>query len=434
VRKAEGEVKRTRVAGVALAVGFVVAAVGCLALGHVASRSPSSSRAALEARVRALPCNVADRLTLARLDLAAGRPRAARARLASSLRSAPFSADLWLARAEAALHAGRPREARRASRAAVALAPTSGFACYRAALVLLQIGDGVATDPPLRCALENDPGSASAVLDLAHAVYADDAVVLDALVPPDAQSQRGFLAWAYSRGSAEAARRGWEALAAIGASAADRLRHIDFLLSQGEVDAAAALWTAGYGPRGPGLVFDGDFEGDPVGAGFGWAFRGVEGARIAIAGGPAAARGARGLAIEFAGGNLDFAHVSQIVPVAGGRRYQLSALVRADGITSLSGPRLAVLPYAGCEGFQPVYGPELLGTRPWSPSDVDFTTPPGCRAVMVLVRRAPTTRLDHDLRGRLYLDDVKLTDADDASATESASAATSRSRNTSPGM
>ena len=47
-----------------------------------------------------------------------------------------------------------------------------------------------------------------------------------------------------------------------------------------------------------------------------------------------------GLSVEFRGGNVAFFGVRQVVSVEGGRRYRLSALVRTDGVTSLSGPRL----------------------------------------------------------------------------------------------
>lgn len=399
-----------RLAGFAGAAAFLVAAGVAVAVTQVCWRGVPTDRAGLRARLRLLPASVLERRLLARLDLAAGRPRAARARLAAAVRRAPWSSLLWLERAEAALHSGRADEARAAAGKGAALAPRQAGTCHRAALVLLQVGDQARAAPLLGCVLASAPARTADVLDLAHAVWADDALVLRQVVPADAPGVRGFLAWAHDRALVDAARRGWEALVPYGATGRDRLRHVDFLIARGEIDEADALWAAAHGPRGAARVFDGDFEGDPVGGGFGWILREPAGARVGIRGAPAAAHGARGLAIEFTGGNPDFAHVSQVVPVAGGRRYRLSALVRSEDLTSLAGPRLGVRPHAACAGLVPAEGPELRGTRPWGPVSLEFTTPPGCRAVVVLVRRPATARLDRDLRGRLYVDDVRLAD------------------------
>jgi hypothetical protein len=41
---------------------------------------------------------------------------------------------------------------------------------------------------------------------------------------------------------------------------------------------------------------------------------------------------------------------------------------------------------------------------------IEFETPSDCQAIVIMVRRPATNRLDRDLRGRLYVDDVKLSD------------------------
>jgi hypothetical protein len=387
------EVGRSReAAGWLLAAGWLMAAGAALVLTRLAWQEVPTGRA------------------LAHLDLEAGRPGAARARLAAAIRRAPFSAGLWLERGEAALRAGQLAEARRAAARALVLAPSDAGACYRAALLLLQAGDAPRAARALRCVVERTPMRAREIFDLAHATYGDDARVLREVAAPGADGVRRFLAWAYERGEVDAAAVGWAALAPLGPLTADVLGYVDFLLAHDRVEAAETEWTRAVRARDPGLIFDGDFEHDPLGAGFGWRLQRLDGARTAIAGGVAAASGGRGLAIEFSGGNLDYAHVSQVVPVAGERRYRLSALVRSEDLTSLSGPRLEVEPHHACPGMATAMSEELRGTRPWRPVAVDFVTPPGCAAIVVRVRRLPTTRLDRDLRGRLYLDDVALAD------------------------
>jgi hypothetical protein len=396
-------------AALALALAFLVAAVVSARLARLAWRGEPRTRAALVARLRALPDAGGYRQALARQDLARGRPERARRRLRAALRHAPLASGLWHDLADALLRAGRAAEAADAAERAARLAPTDAGGCYRAALVQLQAGDGARARGGLRCVLEYAPARAPEVFELARAVYGDDEVIVRAILPPGAEPLRRFVAWAYQQRLEDAAAVGWEALQAAGGTSSDRLRHVDFLLRLGRVRAAEELWTAAYGPRGPGIVFDGDFEGDPVGAGFGWHLGSPKGARATVTGGRAAARGVRGLAIEFTGGNLDFRHVWQVVPVTGGRRYHLSAVAQAAAITSLSGPRLRVEAGASCPSFS-VEAAEWRGTTPWTPVSLEFTTPPGCEAIIIAVRRPETRRLDRDLRGRLYLDDVKLSD------------------------
>jgi hypothetical protein len=403
-----------RIAAALLAGTFLTAAGQASVLAWLAWRGPLVTRADLMHRLRAVPEDASPQRLLARVEERAGRFERARARLAAALRRSPLAADLWLERAEAALHAGRIGEALRAAERACALAPVDADLNYRAALVLLQAGDVAAAAPRLRSVLENAPDLTAQVLELAHGVYRDDTLVLRRIVPPEAESVRRFLAWAYDRRLTAAASAGWDALLGRGAALADRLQHVSFLIEQGEIETAASLWVAAYGPWGGGRVFEGGFERDPVNAGFGWVFHRFEGVRVRVAGGAAAAEGTRGLVIEFSGGNPEFAHVTQIVPVTGGRRYRLSALMRAEGLTSLSGPRLEVQAHVACPGMVTEEGPELRGTRAWGPVSIEFATPPGCRAVRVLVHRVRTDRFDRDVRGRLYLDDVRLLEVGEA--------------------
>jgi hypothetical protein len=399
---------RGRLAGTALSVAFLMAASYAVTVGRTLQRRVPATLATARETAVALPHNATARWTLARVDLAAGRPTAALTKIRSAQRRAPLVANLWLERAEVALQAGRLDEARHAAEHGVALAPVDADGCRRAALVLLQANDLTGAAPYLRCELEYGQRQHE-VLDLAHAVYGDDATVLATVVPSDGASVRRYLTWAHDRSNVDAALLAWQALAPYGPTAAERLRQIDFLVTRGAIAPAEALWVATYGAHRPGSLFDGGFEGDPIGVGFGWILRPVDGARMALTA-TAAAHGQRGLSIEFQGGNLDFGDVWQVVPVVAAHRYHLSALVRSDGVTSLSGPRFRVEGHTTCPGMVPADGPEIRGTRAWGPVAVEFATPLACQAVLVRVVRPPTERLDRDLRGRLDVDDVTLRD------------------------
>jgi hypothetical protein len=368
----------------ALAAAFAVTALLALALGALAWRPPAPTVAALERRIALVPWDTAPRRRSA-----PGRRRP---------------------RALGGLRPGALARARRAGLAAARVAPNDPAACHRAALVLLQADAPAAAPPSLRCVLANDPARAWPTLDVAHAVYRDPTTLLERVAPPGPAGVRQLLGWAYGRGELTVADVAWTALATVPPTAADRLRHVDFLIAQGQVETAEGVWAETYGPRPPGVVFDGGFERDLVGAGFGWWLGRPQDARIAIEGGTAAARGRRGLAIDFRGGNPEFRHVSQVVPVEAGRRYRITALVASEAVSSLSGPRLRVDAMHACLGLAQADGPDIRGTTAWRSIEVPFVTPPGCRAVILRVVRPATGRLDRDLRGRLYLDEVALVD------------------------
>jgi len=392
-------------AGAALAATFLAGAAASLALAWFVRTPAPSSRRALATYARVLPWDVVHRRALARADLAGGRPRRARARLRATLPRAPLAAPLWVDAAEAALHAGRWREARRMALRGASLAPADGESCGRAALVLLQANDLEAAVGPLRCEVENLSERLPRVLDLAAEVYPRVHDLLRVLPPGDAWL-RALLQWAYGRGRAEAAAVGWETLAASGATAADRIRHVEFLLRRGEVDGAEAVWRPVWGPRPPGTVFDGGFETDVAG-GFGWRIARTGAAAVTLDA-SASLEGRRGLRIEFRGGNPDFDGPSQVVPVEAGRRHVLTAMVRGEGITSAAGPRPRVGPHASCPAMGRVEGADVRGTTRWRRVAVEFDVPADCRAVVVSFARPPTARLDREIRGVFAADAVSL--------------------------
>jgi tetratricopeptide (TPR) repeat protein len=408
-----GLAERSRVAaGGLLVLACLLAAAANLRVARLAWQEVPQTRLDARAAAAALRGNVSYQQSEARFALSAGHPNAAHALLKHALDAAPLTAGLWLDRADAALHAGLLPEAHEAAIAATVLAPTDAAGCYRAAIVLLQAGDGDAALLALRCVVDSAPSRTAQALDLADAVTGGDTVRLRAVVPPDADGLRQLLAWAYARRRPEMAAVAWDGLGSRGATAGDRLRHIDFLLGEGRIDAAEDLWTAGYGARSSSRVFDGGFEDDPVDDGFGWILARDGDTRVTFVGGGAAAHGHRALAIELGRGGSEQSPVRQIVPVDGGRRYRLSALVRADGLAARLGPRIEVRAYPpACPSF--AVGRELSGGSSWGAVGLEFDTARACRAVEVVVRRPVADRPNDDRGGRFYLDDVQLIDIGD---------------------
>jgi hypothetical protein len=100
--------------------------------------------------------------------------------------------------------------------------------------------------------------------------------------------------------------------------------------------------------------------------------------------------------------------VAQYAAVEPDTAYRLTAWVRTEGITTDSGPRIGVF-----DPFDRVAlsaeTDNLTGTAPWQEQTLEFRTPAETRVVIVQVVRTPSRKLDNQIAGTLWLDDVSLT-------------------------
>jgi hypothetical protein len=185
----------------------------------------------------------------------------------------------------------------------------------------------------------------------------------------------------------EAARRQWERIRARPEPFEPRMTfsYLDLLLDKSEPEAAYAVWQhmtkAGLIPPGPesargqtrapsaageaaNLLYNGDFEESPLLGGFDW--------RVHLSPNinfdpesPLAHTGSFSLKVEFTKkDNYHFAGVTHLVPVSPLHRYRLTGYLRAEAISSDSGPRLLVTDYYAPDKLR-VMTPDVLGTTNW---------------------------------------------------------------------
>jgi len=118
--------------------------------------------------------------------------------------------------------------------------------------------------------------------------------------------------------------------------------------------------------------------------------------------------GSRSLCVRFDGKhNLAFGHVAQYAAVEPDTAYRLTAWVRTEGITTDSGPRIGVYDPLDRAALSAETG-NLTGTAAWQEQTLEFRTPPETRIVIVQVVRPPSRKLDNQIAGTLWLDDVSL--------------------------
>ncbi len=195
---------------------------------------------------------------------------------------------------------------------------------------------------------------------------------------------------------------------------------LDFLIDHDQIQDASTVWSdlqhARVIPAAPAgqsanLLYNGDFEGQPLNTGFDWRISDSQDLEYDFSD-PSAHRGAKCLRIEFPiGRNADYDLLDQIVRIKPNARYQLTAYVRSENLTSESGPRLRAIE-VGCENCTPRTSDPTVGTTAWHSVDVEFLTQPQTQAVRISFWRPQDHVSSRDITGKVWLDDVTLHELD----------------------
>jgi hypothetical protein len=192
------------------------------------------------------------------------------------------------------------------------------------------------------------------------------------------------------------------------------LRHIEFLISRGEINEAFQVWKARLQEEGlstfadSNLITNGDFEKEQIlGGGFDWKIEKVPGAEVSFD--PSVAfEGKRSLKIVFDGKeNVDFYHVYQFVPLKSDTEYLLTANVKTQTVTTKSGLKIEVV---GVGGSLHGVSETLTGDNEWRELIVSFRTPAQLQGGLVRVRREKADKFDRYIRGTVWIDNVRLTE------------------------
>ncbi|MEK6575865.1 MAG: hypothetical protein AABZ58_16265, partial [Chloroflexota bacterium] len=116
----------------------------------------------------------------------------------------------------------------------------------------------------------------------------------------------------------------------------------------------------------------------------------------------------RSLRIDFDGRqNLAYSHVLQFVPVRPNTGYRFLAYLRAQGITSNSGPRFEIYDVVD-RGRLFVATEDVRGSSGWIPRETEFRTGAETRVLVVRVARPASKSLDGRISGSVWIDRVNL--------------------------
>lgn len=180
-------------------------------------------------------------------------------------------------------------------------------------------------------------------------------------------------------------------------------RYVHFLISQKEIRQASEIrekYTGIDGMTNPG------FELPISNKGFGW--RGRTGAHWDIQRvGSGAVRGNYALQVVFSGEeNINFQHLSQIVPVVPEKTYSITFWWRSQDLTTDQRPYIEI---RGIDCIKSHWKSDMVpAATDWKHENVLFSIPESCYAVTVNLRRNPSHRFDSKIKGLLWLDHFEM--------------------------
>lgn len=381
--------------------------------------------ARLEEAARLDPSNALYELDLGRLYQyvpAEINPERAISHLKHAVELNAHDPETWLDLGAALELQGRVHEAETSFNRANDLAPRIPQVQWAIANFLLLHGDVDHAFPHFRVVLAGTSRYNQAIFDIAWKASGNSAKILDEVIPRELTAELAYLHYLVPLGRLAEAQAVWNRLVSgpdrIPANeAADFIEH---LIGNRKPDEAFGVWTdlrrkglidADLPPQGENLIVNGSFEAETENMGFGWRVGPTNDVRIwrdrTESHSPAFS-----LAVEFLGQeNVNFLNVFQFVLVEPGKTYELDAYLKTKGITTDSGPRLEV---------RDAYDPAALykmtddlkeDSMGWTHQSIEFATSPRTRLIQVGLARLPSEKLDNQIAGRVWLDDVKLVPA-----------------------
>lgn len=279
--------------------------------------------------------------------------------------------------------------------------------------------------PIFRQLLDVDPDYLDATFRLCMRAIRDPQAIYEEVVPhgKDASPRFAFLMFLSSTGDYESAMRIWGEMFSGPDRSPDLAMvkpFLDLLINNNQVQDAGTVWSdlqhAGVIPpepnRQPGnLLYDASLAGPHLNTGFAWRINDSPELEFDFSD-PSAYQGGKCLRINFVvGRNEDYDLLDQVVLIQPQTRYQLSAYVRSDNLSSDSGPRLRVIEM-GCANCPARTSDPTLGTTAWHPIEVAFVTQAQTQAVRISFWRPQEPRGTGDIVGTVWLDDLMLRTVD----------------------
>lgn len=394
--------------GTAIYIGLAAAQVIASQLGQSARES------AVRWSVKLDPLNAEYRDKIARFELLAKQsPEEAVSWSRGATALNPHRENYWLDEAIAEQLTGDSAAERISLAHASEANPHSAGLAWQTGNLYLSQG---ATEPAFRDyrkVLENSPQLTGRAIQICWALRPDVDFLLQKVVPPE--SDQAFLGFLIANHQSDAAVKVWQRIAAL-RQAVERpflFEYLRYLLANHQALQAIRVWQqaadlsdlAAYQPTDENLLINGNFSLPILDGGFDWIYQ--KSSAVTLALDPIQTHsGPRSLRIFFEGAGIEDAGIRQIVPVEPNTEYMFSGYYKAEEMDGVGGPRIAIQDLYTQE---PLFTSDTLGdSDSWTQVTGTFTTRTDTHLLVLRVARVPA---DSPIRGKLWIDDLKLVTA-----------------------
>ncbi|MGA7905910.1 MAG: carbohydrate binding domain-containing protein [Candidatus Sulfotelmatobacter sp.] len=344
--------------------------------------------------------------------LVARDPASAIAPYRSAVQLNPHSARYWFDLASAYQVLGDVSEQTDALEHAIQADPTTPDVAWEAANLYLVQGQDEKALREFRVVLENDQSLANSAMQLCWRIKPDADALLASVVPARSQAYLAFLALLMTRQETAATVKVWDALMAAHESFQESylFQYFRYLILHKDVDDAFLVWKEGdsrFGfssrvPMAHNLIVNGDFDLDPLNAGFDWQWEKQSSVTLTLDPSDFHA-GHRSLLIAFDGPGVKDAGIYQFVPVQPNTTYEFSAYYKNGELEGAGGPHFTLQDFYTSAVLYD--SDELKDAGFWKSVTGDFATGADSRLLLLHIRRLPE---GSPIRGKLWVDDFRL--------------------------
>jgi len=339
--------------------------------------------------------------------------------LRQAVRLSPYDPEAWRDLAMALQFGGRPDESLACLRRADALAPHLPALQWYVGNAFLLHGDVAEAFRHFSVVLAGSNQYNAILFNTVWEASHDPSQILAQAIPDSVPVEFNYLNYLLGRSRLDDAHGVWERIIASPDKfdPAQAVWYIDKLIAAHRTEEAWQAWddlrskgvigTLEH-PTVQNLVINGDFEQPALNMGFDWriapapdTYAGIDSTHYHSAN--------HSLLVQFSGtNNIGYENVFQFVRVSPARSYRLSAYLRTEGITTDSGPRLMVHDAYDRKALDKVSDDLEGSSGGWQQMLLDFKTGPRTELMMVGLTRLPSRKLDNQIAGRVWLDDVTL--------------------------
>lgn len=344
----------------------------------------------------------------------------------------PRLSQAWVDLADCYERTGRYADAEEALNKACATHTYSPITRWQAGNFYLRRGNLPRMYECLKMASEYGPEKLGMAIDIAWKVDPDRVGILQKLVPDTLSANLRYFNFLVSCGELDLARAAWERVLKNEIppesefKVASSFGYIEYLLAKSRVEDAERVWDealqkSGNGLRdkrmakeepadrasgSPNLVWNGSFENEILRGGFDWRYPDMKDVQFEVDLNNRM-EGLKGFKVTFGGTNIQFSHLSQIIPIPNPGSYVLDFYLRTEGLTTDQTPYFEIQGYLGASGAL-LRTDRFPESTPWKKLSFPFVASDKCKAIQLVLRRDPSSKFDNQIKGSLWLDNISI--------------------------